>query len=171
MGKETAVLVKDAASREAERALVVMRADASSIPVDPWEVARNAGFSVVAAPLRRGVASFVVKLEGVPARIYVNSCRPLVSQRFSLAHSIGHCYERATIAKDGAYTFQDPCDYDLHEYYADVFACSLLMPLDLLPVDWGIEKDLSAVAARFGVPVDAVALCARLRLGGKGAGE
>lgn len=169
MGRERAVLVKDAASREARRALAAMRADVFSIPVDPWEIARNAGFSVVTAPLRRGVASFVVKLEGSPARIYVNSCRPLVSQRFSLAHSIGHCYERA-IAGDGAYTFQDPCDYDLHEYYADVFACSLLMPTALLPLGWAEDCDLSAAAARFGVPVDTVGLYARLRLGGKSAG-
>ena len=94
------------------------------------------------------------------------SCEP---QQSSLQR---HCYERATIARDEFYTFQDPRDYDLHEYYADVFACSLLMPPDLLiPEYWGSGRGLSAAAARFGVPVDTVSLCARLRLGGGGAGE
>ncbi|MHC9941634.1 ImmA/IrrE family metallo-endopeptidase [Corynebacterium diphtheriae] len=61
----------------------------------------------------------------------MNSNEPEVRQRFTLAHEIGHLVEREHLGKDVEYSFIDyrnngKCD--LHEFYADEFAGSLLMP-------------------------------------------
>lgn len=63
--------------------------------------------------------------------VYINKNIPRETQRFTLAHEIGHYIERMIEADDMEYSFSDEMDrkkYDMHEFYADQFALGMLMP-------------------------------------------
>lgn len=107
-----------------------------------------------------GTSGMIIKSdEDDPARIYINANESTARQRFTLAHEIGHCMERFTIANDKEFSFRDyrGKKYDLHEFYADQFAGALLVPEELvrkLLPDFSPENIGSAaldVAAQFSV--------------------
>lgn len=95
------------------------------------QLAATLGASVEFRPLDSTISGVVVKEDEQNPKIYINSNEPEVRQRFTLAHEIGHLVEREHLGKDVEYSFIDYRNngkYDLHEFYADEFAGSLLMP-------------------------------------------
>ncbi|MHC9618419.1 ImmA/IrrE family metallo-endopeptidase [Corynebacterium diphtheriae] len=97
---------------------------ASTASCNPWTLSRI-------PPLDPTISGVVVKEDEQNPKIYINSNEPEVRQRFTLAHEIGHLVEREHLGKDVEYSFIDyrnngKCE--LHEFYADEFAGSLLMP-------------------------------------------
>ncbi|CAB0488949.1 ImmA/IrrE family metallo-endopeptidase [Corynebacterium diphtheriae] len=122
------------------------------------QLAATLGASVEFRPLEPSISGVVIKEDADTPKIYINSEEPMVRQRFTLAHEIGHLIERENLGKDGEYSFIDyrnNSNYDLHEFYADEFAGALLMParefLDILN-----KKGTFATAIHFGVSKPAV---------------
>lgn len=156
-GKEVAMLLYEDARMRAREIL-------ESCPIGNKglsgliQLAATLGASVDFRPLEPRVSGVVVKEETDIPKIYINSDEPMVRQRFTLAHEIGHLVERENLGKDGEYSFIDyrnNGNYDLHEFYADEFAGALLMParefLDMLE-----KKGPFATAVHFGVSQPAV---------------
>lgn len=156
--KEAVVLVWEAARAEARAVLEGMGSALGRFPVDLDAIVRQVGAQVKYASLEPGLSGFIVKLRDSAPRIYINADEPEVRQRFTVAHELGHYYERMTIADDDSFTFRDARGekYDLHEFYADEFAGELLMPLDAFREHWHKDPNLNAIARYFDVSYDAV---------------
>ena len=92
------------------------------------------GISVWAGDLK-GVSGLILKEPGKDADIYLERTDTYTRQRFTLAHELGHYFERLE-ASDDEYSFRDEetlreersSTYGLMEFYADEFAGELLMP-------------------------------------------
>lgn len=95
------------------------------------------------------LSGFIVKEEYKHAEIFVNSELATTVQRFTLAHQIGHLLDRKNLANDDEYSFicRFGGDYDLHEFFADEFAYSLLMPAQ--PFLRIFSQDNEYVAAKY----------------------
>lgn len=84
----------------------------------------------------------------------LNSKESYQRRRFTLAHELGHLIERSTISGDQQFDFVDlrpdplftaqNSTYNLHEFYADEFAGSLLMPAtkveELRSEGWSVAR-------------------------------
>lgn len=125
---------------------------------DLVQIASRLDATVTVTPLKAGLSGFVIKDAYSPPRIYINSDEPLLRQRFTLAHEIGHLVDRSVVAQDPDYSFVDERGgkYDLHEFFADEFAGALLMPQ--VEIDRKIEdnKSIYAMADEFGVSTRAL---------------
>lgn len=112
------------------------------------------GLEVFYAPLRESTSGLILKRDRNSApEIYIDSTEPRVRQRFTLAHELGHYFDRVS-AQDSEYSFQDKrssSNYDLHEFYADEFAGNLLMPASEIMRLQSDGVDELAMAAHFGV--------------------
>lgn len=109
------------------------------LPVLLTQFTRALNADKLEANLGRKISGQVTKLPSSRAQILINSRDTLQRRRFTWAHELGHIAERTTFDKDQAYSFTDEGialdkkrgdSYDLHEFYADEFAGSLLMPED-----------------------------------------
>ena len=103
----------------------------------------------------RGV---IVKSPGQEsADSYADVSESVVRRRFTLSHELGHYVERVTLGRDEDFSFverREPGKYDLHEFYADEFAGSLLMPSN--DFKQKVESDgIISAAQYFGVSLAA----------------
>lgn len=114
--------------------------------------------SVSVVPLEPGLSGFIIKEADSTPRIYINSGEPVVRQRFTLAHEIGHLVDRNVIARDPDYSFVDRrgAKYDLHEFFADEFAGELLMPEAKIKQWEAAGKSDYEIAEQLGVSVIAL---------------
>jgi hypothetical protein len=109
------------------------------VPVDVERLARAEGFTIKRRPLGDDDG------ETVGRCITVNSDHPLVRQRFTVAHELGHVVMHSSHGTD-----------DESERQADVFAGALLIPRDALRREFAATKDPEALARRFLVSRDAM---------------
>ena len=116
------------------RAFEVRNAYKLEVPVDLYRLCEELGIRVLVGDL--GDASgLILKERGEDATIYLNERDTSLRQRFTLAHELGHYFERID-ANDDSYSFRDKAvmaearssKYGLMEFYADEFAGELLMP-------------------------------------------
>lgn len=152
-------LVYQAAREEAAKALEAF-GSALTFPVDlsviselmyaEWQLDDQLG----------DISGMILKEPGQPAQILLNKKDSAERQRFTWAHELGHLAERTTLAEDFDYSFVDlrkpGSYYSIHEFYADEFAGSLLMPaskVDQLQKD---GKSLVEMARFFGVSLPAL---------------
>ncbi|WP_172193495.1 ImmA/IrrE family metallo-endopeptidase [Actinomyces faecalis] len=145
------------------------RADAESVargydrdgvfPRDVKTIAEMIGLEVIIAPLTEDTSGLIIKRNKYSnPQIYVDSTELEVRQRFTIAHEIGHYFERMN-ADDSEYSFVDrrgSGQYDLHEFYADEFAGTLLMPQEEIQRLREAGKTAVEMAAHFGVSVAAM---------------
>ena len=148
------MLVKDKARLDAGD--VLSQTWSLGTPVDPERIASQLDITVTRLPLDDGISG-MLKAEPDWVEIFVNSNDPEPRQRFTIAHEIGHYYERRSRGlKDfNVIDYRTTEGYDLHEFYADEFAGSLLMPTKAVRqlVDEGVSIPL--IAAHFKVSVPA----------------
>lgn len=103
------------------------------IPVDPIRIARKIGIDVYEAQLGSDVSGLIRKLPFEAAQIFIDVDDPVVRQRFTCAHELGHYIDRAP-SDDGEIAFVDHRDSksaqgsDPNEIFANQFAAALLMP-------------------------------------------
>ncbi|WP_283775029.1 ImmA/IrrE family metallo-endopeptidase [Brachybacterium equifaecis] len=106
------------------------------------------------------LSGFIVKREGEDTvHIMLNSTESTERQRFTWAHELGHLIERATLAGDDDYSFVEtrmPERYDLHEFFADEFAGTLLMPAPKIRELQARGITAAGMAAFFGVSLKAM---------------
>lgn len=146
------MLLWEQARQDAEQ--VRRMCNVTSFPVDVEEVIDKIGLEVKFAPLDEGTSGFIIKRDHFSGpEIYIESSEPAVRQRFTMAHELGHYFDRAH-ADDEEYSFIDrrgSDHYDLTEFYADEFAGNLLMPeseIDRLQAE-GVSSPVMAI--HFGV--------------------
>lgn len=118
-------------------------------------IAAAMGADVYVADLPIGKAGMIIKYAGSRPRIYVSSHDSVERQKFTLAHELGHLWERREVACDDEYSFVDNRDGErnLHEFFANEFAGALLIPAGALRAYAG---DSGEAAEHFGVPVSAL---------------
>lgn len=113
-------------------------------------IAAALGASVRVTNLPIGKSGMIIKYAGSAPRIYISDTEPPERQLFTLAHELGHLWERREIANDDEYSFVDNRDgaKNLHEFFANEFAGALLMPAGTLHRLGTSDED---IAKRFGV--------------------
>lgn len=148
------MLVKDKARLDAKQ--VLEQSWTAGLPVDPERVASYFDVTVSRLPLERGISG-MLKVEPYSAEIFVNSDDVPARQRFTIAHELGHWYERTSrgLIDFNVIDYRSTENYNLHEFYADEFAASLLMPTRELNDALAEGLTIPLIAARFGVSVPA----------------
>lgn len=125
-----------------------------SIPVDPAQIARNAGARVVADyGLQQHGYSGSFDIEGGQALIAFNPEDAWVRQRFTIAHELGHKeLGHGPGLRDNNWTFSGTVQ-DWREREANAFAAELLMPSHVvrwLIVERGLT-DIGQLSRELGV--------------------
>lgn len=103
------------------------------LPVNPTAIANGAGVSVIADPglSLQGLSGRYLVENGAPTIRY-SPQEPIVRQRFTIAHELGHH------ALDHGPSFRDPVahfslsNYEPKETQANRFAAELLMPAEAI---------------------------------------
>ena len=103
------------------------------------EIANHLGLQVVSAGFKDNKISGMLMLNNDEQNIYVNATEPVVRQRFTIAHEIGH--------------------YVLHAHHqmereANRFAAALLIPQDSAISDWKHIHNIVVFASCYRVSVD-----------------
>ncbi|MBC3186315.1 ImmA/IrrE family metallo-endopeptidase [Corynebacterium sp. zg-331] len=134
-----------------------------AMSVDPIIIARDLGINVYKAPMAAGISGYIIKrgAEYAPD-IFINEQHAPVRQRFTVAHELGHYFQRKEMAPPACdkyalkRAYLASCGTDEEEIFANGFAASLLMPRDVMAhlVDSGFD-DLS-IAKRLQVSLDSV---------------
>ncbi|GMA33542.1 ImmA/IrrE family metallo-endopeptidase [Litorihabitans aurantiacus] len=150
------MLVKDKARQDARE--VLDETWSAGYPVDPERIATHLGIIVRRTYLEDGVSGLLRVEPGRDAEIFVSATDTEQRQRFTIAHELGHYWERTSRGDtDFNIVERRGGKYDLHEFYADEFAGALLMPehqvRDLVNGGAGLarlvrEFDLSVPAVR-----------------------
>jgi Zn-dependent peptidase ImmA (M78 family) len=121
--------VRDVARQAASE---VLRAHTDgTVPVDPYRVAKRLGMKVRRVMFKEDISGALVVRRGKTPEVLVSVLDSPQRQRFTCAHEIGHYIERVNRADpELEFGFLDKrgAKQDAHEYYADEFAGSLLMP-------------------------------------------
>jgi Zn-dependent peptidase ImmA (M78 family) len=131
-------------------------------PVGPRDVARRLGIPVFDWPFSDEISAMFVCFEGKTA-IGVNETHPVVRQRFSIAHEIGHYVyaDRDAIVLDffgreRGFSFESSESFE-SETKANQFAADLLMPASWVKKDvGGAQPDLRLLAKTYGVSEQAM---------------
>jgi len=124
------VLIKDLARANAEDVLVSYWD--GEFPVNPIAIAEKLNIDVYTAKMPQGQSGMIIKKGDKQPVIYVNEKEPYSRQCFTVAHELGHYWDRK-LHDDLDYSFTDSranTPNDPHEFYADWFAANLMMPAD-----------------------------------------
>lgn len=165
--------MKYLASHEIERRAteLLKSVKAMDVPVRVDAVAHRLGVRVEFVPLGEEVSGLLI-IENDQGTIGINETHPLVRQRFTLAHEIGHYVlhrgqSELFIDKNFTAVFRDSRSSSGEhraEIQANQFAAALLMPRSLLEAeisargfDLGDEWALEKLAADFIVSTQAMA--------------
>lgn len=161
------------ARRNAEA--LVERLNIISAPVDVNVVARSLGLKIVYNDLGEEISGLLVTHDG-NSSICIREGEPIVRQRFTIAHEIGHFVMRHQFEQDGqvhvdeeykvtARSTAKTAGFDPKEVEANQFAAALLMPSRLLRQrasrfgGWMLNEDrVSELAREFKVSEQAMAL-------------
>lgn len=147
-------------ARQQAHALLNSRAWDRQYPVKllPFLDVANATLTEVTALGDNKVSGMIIKDNNAAAHIFINTSEVYPKQRENLAHELGHLVERA-LREDKEYSFLDlreDAGVDLHEFYADEFACALLMPPEEFMKLQAAGETIFSIAAYFNVTIDAV---------------
>lgn len=153
------MLIKDKAAQDAAEVLDTHWA--LGFPVDPERIAEAIGMIVERRHLRDGTSGMLRVEQDASPEIYVDVNDVEQRQRFTIAHELGHYFERTTSgATDFNFIDRRGAEYDAHEFYADEFAANLLMPEREVRARVEAGDRLTKLAQYFGVSLPA----AKLRL-------
>jgi Zn-dependent peptidase ImmA (M78 family) len=157
------MLVKEKAAKDAAEVLDTYWA--LGFPVDPERIATAIGMLVERQQLRDGTSGMLRVEKDSSPEIFVNANDVDQRQRFTIAHELGHYFERTTSgAVDFNFIDRRGAEYDAHEFYADEFAANLLMPEYEVRARVEDKFPLTRLAQHFGVSLPAMKLRLR-RLG------
>ena len=121
------------------------------------EIANHLGLQVVSAGFKDNKISGMLMLNNDEQNIYVNATEPVVRQRFTIAHEIGHYVLHNDIIahQQGNIFYRD----QLHSHHpmereANRFAAALLIPQDSAISDWKHIHNIVVFASFYMVSVD-----------------
>lgn len=147
-------------------------------PVPVGKLARSRGARIVRVSGNEADIDGFLYREGEKVVIGVNRDQARVRQRFTIAHELGHLllHDHGQVYVDRGFRVRlrsgrSGEGTDLEEMDANRFAAELLMPIDFLrkdlanrEFDWADDDGLRALAKRYGVSTQALAI----RLNGLG---
>ncbi|GGA90132.1 ImmA/IrrE family metallo-endopeptidase [Puia dinghuensis] len=143
-----------------------------SIPVDPVTLANNIGIKVNNAVFSDDNLSGLIAKRGSNISILVNKSDPPYRKRFTIAHELGHHFLH--LLSDGEFVdkkvdlFRDTEGGDQSkrtEVQANQFAAALLMPSELVKLEYQRNNDITDLARKFNVSEEAMGYrLQRLRL-------
>jgi Zn-dependent peptidase ImmA (M78 family) len=118
------------AKARSEAALTLEEYWDETLPVDPIAIAKGMGISCFQAQLGTNVSGMIQKEPNQPAEILVDVDDGPLRSRFTIAHELGHFVHHMWGHDEVAARFVDRRDgkSDIHEFHANEFAGSLLMP-------------------------------------------
>ena len=146
---------------------------ANAFPIDPFLVAQRLDFTVRRVSFVDLTLAGQVSNQGGGVVIDVNGYDPLLRQRFTVAHEIGHALLHLVGLK-GAFVDNGTTMYrattfplsdeltkplaksDPKEMAANRFAAALLMPREMLRIALTKSRDAAVLAAKFSVSVPAM---------------
>lgn len=157
----------------------------SDLPVRVGTLAQDLGITVIATKeLPEGISGSFSKEDGNYV-VYVDASHPVVRQRFTIAHELGHFYKHRNELESGqeilnpskkeevvmqrpnrsSHTIEDPAARQ-KEIEADEFAAELLMPEQKFKEIWRRSTKLREVADYFQVsPIAANIRAMNLKIG------
>ncbi len=141
-----------------------------SPPVHVDEIARAEGVRVVFRDLRGDLSGFLLRRPD-GSLIGVNNHHPLVRQRFTIAHELGHytLFRSDGVHVDHSFELRNRLasqGVDDREIEANLFAAELLLPRRLLAADVGVsipidpfdDSVIERLAKRYKVSVQALTI-------------
>lgn len=121
------------------------------------EIANKLGLQVISASFKDNNISGMLILNDTESNIYVNAANPIVRQRFTIAHEIGHyvLHNDMISKQEGNIFYRD----QIHskqpiETQANRFAAALLLPKDKILQDWALVKNVVILAAQYNVSIE-----------------
>jgi Zn-dependent peptidase ImmA (M78 family) len=138
-----------------EAALKILAEFGPKIPIDVDAIIKAHGIEIFADNEMEGSVSGILMIKGKNVGIMLNLFQPVVRQRFTLAHELGHYI----LHRDTQRVFIDEAplfyranrsggDVDAREIEANVFAAELMMP------EKAVRADFKAM--NFRTPEDAI---------------
>ncbi|MBB3227553.1 Zn-dependent peptidase ImmA (M78 family) [Luteibacter sp. Sphag1AF] len=143
--------------RQAANAMLLKHWQGKTLPVDPFYIAAAEGIPCRSLSFENLSASGWYKIEDGRPVIEYNPTEPLLRQRFTVAHELGHhLLGHGSRPRDSSQAMMG--SRDLVETAANRFAAELLMPagsVQMLVVDHGIV-DIGTLANYFQVSESAM---------------
>lgn len=128
-------------------------------PIDIEKIIEEYGIEVIRGEFEQN-ESGAIKIVEWGARIVVNSTEPVVRQRFTLAHELGHYISYRVQKKTGTIVEYRDGTSSLgsseEEVFANRFAASILMPIPIISHMIGKTDDLSEIARNLNVSKEAL---------------
>ena len=138
-----------------------------SLPVDPVYLANRLAITVHNAKFADDSWAALIAKSGSSTRIFVEQSDPPYRKRFSIAHELGHHFLH--LPDDGEiidrradmFRVREPeagpiTEERLREIHANWFASALLMPADLVKVEWERSSSIAYLAGVCNVSEEAM---------------
>ena len=138
-----------------------------SLPIDPVHLANKLGVTVNNAKFADDSLAALIAKRGHTTRIFVEQSDPPYRKRFSIAHELGHHFLH--LVEDGEiidkrtdmFREKEPSggpisEERLREIQANWFAAALLMPAELVRIEWDKHLSMSDMAKTFNVSEEAM---------------
>lgn len=125
-------------------------------PVDINTIVKNYGINVShldKSELEQNQIRAKINITSTKSDIYISDAFNEKTQRFLLAHELGHYYAYHKQGLTGSVTEYDNKTNDsIEEFFANQFALSLMMPVQILHRLLRLINDISALSEAFMVP-------------------
>ena len=135
----------------------------NTIPIDPKEIAKKMGLTVVELEMSRDISGILFKESGKDPIIGINQSEHLSNKKFTIAHELGHYVYRTIVESKKVksnYKFDDEYEYldqrdDLYSFgkngeekFCNEFAVNLLIPDNMIQNE---KDDVMSLMAKFKV--------------------
>ena len=138
-----------------------------SVPVDPVLLANRLGVTVNNAKFSDDTWAALLAKRDNTTRIFVEQSDPPYRKRFSIAHELGHHFlhllnegeivdKRTDMFREKEPDVGSMSEERMREIQANWFAAALLMPEDLVRVEWLRNPSLRPIAELFNVSEEAM---------------
>ena len=138
-----------------------------SLPIDPVRLANRMGISVNNAKFTDDSRAALIAKRGQTTRVFVEQSDPPYRKRFSIAHEIGHHFlhllsdgeivdSHSDMFREKEPTVGHTSELRLREIEANWFAASLLMPEELVKIEWEKNPSVPQLAKTFNVSREAM---------------
>lgn len=151
-------VLSDSPTKAAQQLLAKTRTMTAPVPIS--QLAERCGVNVAAAQFSNEISGVLLDLDSGPV-IGFNAAHPLVRQRFSVAHELGHFlldhHDHFHIDLSDASVHGEPPGYNwLDERNANEFAAQVLMPAVLVTQAYEEDPNLNRIAKAFKVSREAM---------------
>ena len=138
-----------------------------SVPVDPVVLANLLGVTVNNAKFSDESWAALIAKRDHTTRIFVEQSDPPYRKRFSIAHELGHHFlhlpgegeivdKHADMFREKEPSIGSVSEERIREIQANWFAAALLMPAELVHIEWHRDPSVKRMATLFNVSEEAM---------------